>query len=161
MTLSFLGILKMTTTAAPLQAHLGFWLRFVSNHVSMRFQKLLEAKGVTVSEWVALRTLWQQPGTSHAALIEALGMTKGAASKVMSRLEEKGYAVRQLAEGKAREQCLVLTPEGSALVPVLAALADANDQHFFGHLTPAEQQMLLQSMQALVLHHQLTEIPTN
>ncbi len=150
-----------TTTAAPLQAHLGFWLRFVSNHVSMRFQKSLEEQGVTLSEWVALRTLWQQPGTSFAALIEALGMTKGAASKVMSRLEEKGYAVRQLAEGKAREQNLLLTPSGAALVPVLAALADANDAHFFGHLPEAEQQMLLQSMQALVLHHQLTEIPTN
>ncbi|MDZ7870581.1 MAG: MarR family winged helix-turn-helix transcriptional regulator [Rheinheimera sp.] len=151
----------MTTTAAPLQAHLGFWLRFVSNHVSIRFQKLLEEQGVTLSEWVALCTLWQQSGTSHAALIEALGMTKGAASKVMSRLEEKGYAVRQLAEGKARAQNLVLTPAGSALVPVLAALADANETHFFGHLRQTEQQALLQSMQALVLHHQLTEIPTN
>ena len=27
---------------APLEAHLGFWLRFVSNHVSLRFQQLLE-----------------------------------------------------------------------------------------------------------------------
>ncbi len=153
--------MNATTTAAPLQAHLGFWLRFVSNHVSMRFQKLLEEQGVTLSEWVALRTLWQQPATSHAALIEALGMTKGAASKVMSRLEEKGYAMRQLADGKAREQNLLLTPAGEVLVPVLAALADANDAHFFGHLPQAEQQMLLRSMQALVLHHQLTEIPTN
>jgi len=151
----------MTATAAPLHAHLGFWLRFVSNHVSMRFQKILEAEGVTVTEWVALRTLWQQPATSHAALIEVLGMTKGAASKVMSRLEEKGYAVRQLADGKARAQCLALTPAGAALVPVLSALADANDQHFFGHLTATERQALLQSMQALVQHHQLTEIPTN
>jgi hypothetical protein len=33
-------------------------LRFVSNHVSLRFRQLLEAKDVTVTEWVALRTLW-------------------------------------------------------------------------------------------------------
>ena len=149
-----------TKSAAPLEAHLGFWLRFVSNHVSTRFQALLEARGVTVTEWVALRTLLTQRETSHAALITALGMTKGAASKVISRLEEKGLAQRQLAEGRAREQVLVLTAQGRALVPRLAALADANDAHFFGHLPAPERQALMDTMQALVQHHQLKEVPT-
>ena len=149
-----------TKSAAPLEAHLGFWLRFVSNHVSTRFQALLEARGVSVTEWVALRTLLAQRETSHAALITALGMTKGAASKVISRLEEKGLAQRQLAEGRAREQVLVLTAQGRALVPRLAALADANDEHFFGHLPAPERQTLMDTMQALVQHHQLKEVPT-
>lgn len=148
-------------SAAPLEAHLGFWLRFVSNHVSVRFQKLLEERGVTVTEWVALRTLLAQRETSHAALIAALGVTKGAASKVISRLEEKGLAERLLAEGRAREQVLVLTPRGKALVPQLAALADSNDQHFFGHLPASERQALMDTMQGLVRQHQLKEIPTD
>jgi len=151
---------KSTPTPSPLEAHLGFWLRFVSNHVSIRFQQQLEAKGVTVTEWVALRTLWSQQASTHAELIQSLGMTKGAASKVVSRLEEKGLAERQLADGRAREQALVLTAAGKALVPQLAGLADANDDHFFGHLQPAERQALAQSMQALVQHHQLKDIPT-
>lgn len=145
---------------APLEAHLGFWLRFVSNHVSSRFQQLLEAQGVTVTEWVALRTLADQEHTTHASLIRALGMTKGAASKVMSRLEEKGLAVRQARDGRAREQSLALTPQGHALVPRLAALADANDAHFFGHLSTTEREALSQSMQALVQHHALKVVPT-
>ena len=147
-------------TPSPLEAHLGFWLRFVSNHASIRFQQLLEDKGVSVTEWVALRTLWSQDETTHAELILALGMTKGAASKVVSRLEEKGLAGRQLAEGRAREQCLVLTAAGKTLVPQLAALADANDAHFFGHLPAAERRALTQAMQDLVKYHQLKEIPT-
>lgn len=145
---------------APLEAHLGFWLRFVSNHVSQRFQQLLEKEGVTVTEWVALRTLWSQDGITHGALIQALGMTKGATSKVVTRLEEKGLAGRQLADGQARVQSLGLTAEGLALVPRLAALADANEAHFFGHLSASERQMLSQSMRALVLHHQFKDIPT-
>lgn len=151
---------KTKTAPSQLEAHLGFWLRFVSNHVSVRFQQLLEEKGVTVTEWVALRTLWAQDQTTHAALIQALGMTKGAASKVVSRLEEKGLAGRQRVDGRAREQSLGLTAAGKALVPKLAALADANDAHFFGHLSGAERQALTQAMQALVQHHQLKEIPT-
>lgn len=145
---------------SPLEAHLGFWLRFVSSHVSAGFQTLLEEKDVTVTEWVALRTLWSQDETTHAALIQALGMTKGAASKLISRLEEKGLATRQLADGRAREQSLSLTAAGRGLVPQLAALADANDAHFFGHLSPAERQALMRAMQALVQHHQLKDIPT-
>ena len=151
---------KQQPANSALEAHLGFWLRFVSNHVSSRFQQLLEDKGVTVTEWVALRTLWSQSETTHAELIRALGMTKGAASKVVSRLEEKGLAGRQLADGRAREQSLSLTTAGKDLVPLLAALADANDAHFFGHLPAAERDALTQAMQALVQHHQLKEIPT-
>jgi DNA-binding MarR family transcriptional regulator len=146
---------------SPLEAHLGFWLRVVSNHVSLRFQQLLEDKCVTVTEWVALRTLWSQDETTHAELIDALGMTKGATSKVVSRLEEKGLAGRHLADGRARAQILGLTAAGKALVPQLAALADANDAHFFGHLPAAESQALTQAMQDLVQLHQLKDIPTS
>ncbi len=119
-----------------------------------------EERGVTVTEWVALRTLLGRHETSHAELIQALGMTKGAASKVISRLEGKGLAKRLLAEGRAREQVLVLTPSGKALVPELAELADANDTQFFGHLPVAEQKALMRAMQELVAYHQLKAVPT-
>lgn len=75
------------TPPSSLEAHLGFWLRFVSNHVSARFQQQLEEKG-------------------------------------------------------------------------LAALADANDAHFFGHLPASERQALAQAMLALVQHTQLNNVPT-
>jgi DNA-binding MarR family transcriptional regulator len=87
-------------------------------------------------------------------------MTKGATSKVISRLVEKGLAERQLADGRAREQSLVLTPAEKVLVPQLAALADANDDHFFGHLQSEERKTLMNALQALVEHHQLKDIPT-
>ncbi len=121
---------------------------------------MLEAEGVSVTEWVALRTLWARSETRHAELIQALGMTKGAASKVVSRLEEKGLAQRQFAGGSSRDQGLALTPAGKAMVPLLAAMADANDDHFFGHLGARERQALATAMQALVQHHQLKDIPT-
>ncbi len=149
-----------TEPAAPLDAHLGFWLRFLSNHVSVRFEKSLAERGVTVTEWVALRTMLDQSESSHGGLILALGMTKGAASKVITRLEQKGLAQRRLVEGRAREQLLVLTAKGRALVPQLAALADANDRHFFGHLAAAERGALMRAIQALVKHHQIKEVPT-
>jgi DNA-binding MarR family transcriptional regulator len=147
------------SAVSPLDAHLGFWLRFVSNHVSARFAQLVEEEGATVTEWVALRTLFDKAQTTHAELIQALGMTKGAASKVVTRLEEKGLARRELAEGSAREQVLRLTPQGRALVPRLAALADQNEEHFFGHMSARERQALMKAFQALAAQHHLNELP--
>lgn len=145
---------------SSLDAHLGFWLRLVSNHVSARFQSLVEREGCSVTEWVALRVLFDNPASRHADLIRALGMTKGAASKVVTRLEERGLATREVAEG-SREQRVVLTPKGMALVPRLAALADENDAYFFGHLADGEQSALLTALQALVAQHKLQGPPVD
>lgn len=146
--------------AAPLDAHLGFWLRFVSNHVSARFRQSIEEEDSTVTEWVALRALYGQPLTTHAALIQALGMTKGAASKVLSRLEQKGLARREPVPDRPREQALSLTRKGRALVPKLAALADENEAYFFGHLPARERQQLAKTLQELVARHGFKEVPT-
>lgn len=146
---------------SQLEDHLGYWLRFVSNHVSRRFRQLLEAEGISVTEWVALRALFEQAETGHAELIQRLGMTKGAASKIVSRLEERGLAQRRTARNAPRGQVLGLTRKGKALVPRLSALADRNDAHFFGHL-PAEQRKALRNLlETLVEHHQLHEVPVS
>ncbi len=152
----------MHTTTQPLCAlddHLGYWLRFVSNHVSGRFKTLIAAHGLTVTEWVALRTLYNKTESTHAELIEALGMTKSAASKVVTRLETKGLALRTSAAHSAREQCIVLTAQGRQLLPVLAACADENEQFFFGHLDLTTRQALQQAMMDLIKHHHLTGVP--
>ena len=144
---------------SALEAHVGFWLRFVSNHVSSRFQQLLEARNCSVTEWVALRVLYDRREASHAELIQALGMTKGAVSKVVSRLESVGLATRKATGQDGREQVVALTKKGMALVPRLAALADENDTHFFGHLGAHGREALVNALQGLVTYHELHSPP--
>ena len=145
---------------SSLDAHLGFWMRYVSNQVTARFESQLETHGVTVTEWVALRTLFTQSTTTHATLIDVLGMTKGAASKIITKLEIKGLASRKFAEDSVRDQVLCLTPAGKRLVPTLCAIADENDAFFFGHLSDMKRTELMLTMQGLVAHHEMKEVPT-
>lgn len=145
---------------STLETHLGFWLRFVSNHVSGRFQQLVEENGVSVSEWVALRQLFPSSSLSPAELIASLGMTKGAISKVLDRLETKGLARRSSDPEDGRAQRIELTRAGRTLIPRLAALADQNDAHFFGHLAPEERESLQRTLMAIVRKHQLKTVPT-
>ncbi|MGV3622742.1 MAG: MarR family winged helix-turn-helix transcriptional regulator [Archangium sp.] len=145
---------------SQLEDHVGFWLRFVSNHVSSRFAQLVEARGVTVSEWVALRELLVDEPPSASTLMQRLGMTKGAVSKVLARLEEKGLVRRTWDRDDGRAQVLELSAAGRKLVPVLARLADENDAHFFDALPKAERKQLIATLRRLVDAHHLKEVPT-
>ncbi len=78
---------------------------------------------------------------------------------MVSRLEEKGLARRAPVDGSARAQALTLTDQGRALVPQLAALADQNEEHFFGHLAAPQRQTMVQVFRELVAHHQLKDLP--
>jgi DNA-binding MarR family transcriptional regulator len=85
----------------------------------------------------------------HGELVATLGMTKGAVSKIASSLEIKGLVARVPHPQDARSESLNLTAAGRALVPKLAALADANDENFFGHLAPQDRAHLRRILEAI------------
>lgn len=142
-----------------LEAHVGYWLRYVSNHVSGAFQQNLTSSGVTVAEWVALRKLYRLGRTSPSVLADTLGMTRGAVSKLLDRLVNKKLVDRQGAEHDKRCQEIELTASGRNLVPTLARIADQNDEVFFSHLSPAQREMLISLLKETVRVHHLREIP--
>lgn len=145
--------------ASPLDAHLGYWLRVVSNHVSQGFARKVEAAGVTVAEWVLLRALFDHPALPPSALADALCLTRGAISKLADRLERKALLERHADARDGRSHALRLTRPGRALVPKLAALADANDTEFFGALAGDERQALEAILRTLTRQHDLTQSP--
>lgn len=145
---------------SDLDHHLGYWLRYVSNHVSHAFSRKIEAKGVTVAEWVVLRQLYDHEAMLPSTLAEELGMTRGAISKLAERLVAKSLIVRTFSDYDRRFQNLALTASGQALVPELAALADQNDAEFFGHLAAEERKMIEEMMRDIVNRRGLKTLPT-
>lgn len=144
---------------SPLEAHLGYWLRFVSNQVSHAFSVKLASRGVSVAEWVVLRELYERDSMVPSELAGKIDMTRGAISKLVDRLEAKELARRTTSNEDRRYQALSLTAKGRAMVPKLAALADENDAEYFGHLGPAEQQSIKAAMQEIVRRHGLKSVP--
>src|ERR1700744_1391765 len=114
--------MKRKTEISNLHDHLGFWLRFVSNHVSHAFAQKIEATGVTVAEWVILRELFNHDGIAPSDLATLTGLTRGAISKLVQRLLTKNLLTRKHLDDDLRFQTLALTSEGRSLVPKLAAL---------------------------------------
>ncbi|MGB2624870.1 MAG: MarR family transcriptional regulator [Candidatus Acidiferrum sp.] len=135
---------------SDLHSHVGFWLRFVSNHVSHAFARKLLASRVTVAEWVVLREMYRRDDMSPSVLAGLTGITRGAASKLIDRLVAKKLVSREGRTDDRRFQDIALTAAGRRVVPVLAALADQNDKEFFASLSAREREALVSTLKKLV-----------
>lgn len=149
-----------TPDVSELSAHLGYWLRYVSNHVSQAFAAKVAGKDVTVAEWVMLRALYGEEPMPPSRLAAEMGMTRGAITKLADRLIAKSLLVRSANPDDGRAQTLALTATGAELVPELAALADENDAEFFGHLSSADRATLERLLKDMVERGRMLAVPT-
>jgi DNA-binding MarR family transcriptional regulator len=143
---------------SSIESHLGYWLRYVSNHVSHAFALKLAGVGITVAEWVVLRELYDSE-SAPSALANRLGLTRGAISKLADRLIAKDMIVRRSNASDRRFQSLALTRKGRAVTPKLAALADENDQEFFADLDIETRDTITGAMKAIVRRKGLRAAP--
>ncbi|MGE3989282.1 MarR family winged helix-turn-helix transcriptional regulator [Pseudorhodoplanes sp.] len=153
--------MRSAPPTSELTDHIGYWLRYVSNHVSQAFARKVEAHGVTVAEWVLMRQLLNEDAIAPSRLAERMGMTRGAVSKLAERLIAKSMLVREADPNDGRAQTLALTRTGRAMVPKLAALADNNDSEFFDHLAPTDRAALLRILRAIVEKRGLKSLPVD
>jgi MarR family transcriptional regulator, lower aerobic nicotinate degradation pathway regulator len=151
----------MAPEASELSAHIGYWLRHVSNHVSHAFARKLADKDVTVAEWVVLRMLHDREPTPPSLLADDMGMTRGAVTKLADRLLAKGLVRREASPDDGRSHALSLTARGTGLVPELAALADENEAECFAHLSDKDRRTLLRILKETVIRLGLTAIPVD
>jgi DNA-binding MarR family transcriptional regulator len=140
----------MIKTPSQLEDHLGYWLRCLSNFVHRGFAARLERHGVSVPQWVVLRSLLDREHTSLGELAQAVGVDNGALSRMIERLVQKGLVRRETDAESRRAVRLGLTEEGKKLVPLLAREADENDAEFFGVLDEAERRRLLETVRTLL-----------
>ena len=149
-----------TVDPSHLKSHIGFWMRIVSNAVSDTFARRLQSSGVTVAEWVILREMYgTQDATSPSQVAAITGLTRGAVSKLIERLLQKGLVTRNAARSDRRYQDIQLTRAATTLVPKLARLADVNDEEFFGVLSQVERRTLLAILKSMATRHKLKRLP--
>jgi len=151
----------MSPVVPELTAHLGYWLRQVSNHVSHAFSRKLAAKDVTVAEWALMRVLYGKEPIPPSRLADQMGLTRGAVTKLADRLIAKTLVVRTASPHDGRSQTLCLTPKGAGFVPELAALADRNEAECFAHLSADERRILKQILSETVIRLGLTAMPVD
>src|ERR1700760_2243972 len=147
-------------TVLQLESHLGYRLRLVSNAVSGAFSRALHEKQTSVAEWVLLRELHERGQTAPGELADSLGFTRGAVSKIVDKLDAKGWVRTEAKEGDSRFRLLSLTRAGGRSLPVLAEIADQNDARYFDCLSAREKSILRELLVKLADHHHIHDVPT-
>jgi DNA-binding MarR family transcriptional regulator len=159
-------LISMETNAAntrsvpQLESHLGYWLRRVSNAVSGAFARALQEKETSVAEWVVVRELHERGQTAPGELADSLGLTRGAVSKIVDKLDAKGWIQTDEKEGDSRFRLLSITRAGRSSLPILAEIADKNDARYFNCLSAKEKNVLRKLLVKLADHNRIHDIPT-
>jgi DNA-binding MarR family transcriptional regulator len=115
----------------PARTRCNYWVKNADRRFAKGFARLLAECGIIASEWAALRELYGPQWWSPVELGKALGMSKGGASKLVSRLVKKGLVDKRKSESDARFRSVGLTRQGRELVVRMAPLEKALDREFF------------------------------
>lgn len=145
---------------SDLESHLGYWLRRVSNAVSGAFSRALQEKETSVAEWVLLREVHERGQAAPGELADVLGLTRGAVSKIIDKLEVKGWLRADAKEGDNRYRLLSLTRAGQRSLPILAQIAVQNDSAYFDCLNAKEKVVLRKLLIKLAEHNRIHDVPT-
>jgi len=101
----------------------------------------------------------EHPEIRPAELAETIGLTRGAISKVLDKLEDKKWLTRKTLEADNRGQLLYLTQHGRRILPELREIADRNDRRFFDCLNTKERAMLGQVLRKLTASNEISDVP--
>ena len=130
------------------QSLCSYWLKSADRHVSRSFARHLKACHLVASEWAAIRLLYKPNRMSPVEIAQAIGMTKGGASKLVDRLVKKGWAIKRVGEFDRRFRTVELTEAGRDLVPRFARFVDNTDREIFGNLK--RRRRLLRTLKRVV-----------
>lgn len=109
---------------------MGYLLRRLLSEMRGQTDALLEPLGLTHAQWEPLFKLWKSQAGTVAELARDMQTDPSAATRLLDRLEAKGYCKRVRSIDDRRVVNLKLTPEGVAaakrIPPVLAHVMNAD-----------------------------------
>lgn len=143
----------------PVEKHLGYLLRRVSNAASGAFARALKQEQTSIAEWVVLREVYERGQVSPGELAELLGVTRGAVSKIIDKLEAKGWVHASAKSDDSRFRVISVSQSGRRSAPALAAIADRNDASYFDCLSEREQSSLRSILVKLAECNAIHDVP--
>jgi len=98
-----------------LDSQLCFALYSASNVIDHYYRPLLEAHGLTYTQYIVLMALVENDNVPITDLANRLGLSKATMTPLLRRLEAKTLIQRVMAENDERQKFIKITPEGRAL----------------------------------------------
>ena len=111
----------------------GYLMKRVIMSITQAADRRLEPQGVTHAQWWPLFMLRRSRASTVAELSRELQTDPGAMTRLLDRLESKGFCRRQRSTDDRRVVHIALTPEGQAAADqVPAQLSQVLNEHLSG-----------------------------
>jgi MarR family transcriptional regulator for hemolysin len=123
-----------------------------------RLDSRLGEVGGSISQWVVLRVLVDEPALSHRDLARRLELTGATLTHHLDRLESEGYIERIRDTGDRRVVRVEVTPVGKARFHALDAIAVESDDALRALLSEREATTLVRVLSKL--HARLGDHPS-
>lgn len=136
--------------AIELHNYVAFWVHRLSANILGRFERSLKVQNVTHSQWMVMNTLYCETANVPRELSDVIGIGAGAVSRVVDRLIAKGLLAKHPHPVDRRSVTLTLTPQGSAVMRNLIAIADEQDEAWQQLLTAKERRQLEKTLSKLL-----------
>ncbi len=98
-----------------------------SKLISAEFHTVVEAAGFSITEWRILATLTGRPGTSTGRLAQITVSKQPTVTRLLDRMEAKGYVERFAHDTDRRVTMVRITPAGQTIVADLIQRAKEHE----------------------------------
>lgn len=140
----------MTTPSAPgipLSAEPGHLIRRAHQLAVGTFHET-HGRQITPVQYALLRALEEEPGLDQVTLAQRVALDTSTTADIATRLENKGWIVRELLA--RRQRSLRLTPEGEARLSAMLPRVVPMYRELLQPLEPAEQAEFLRLLRKFV-----------
>ncbi len=121
------------------ERYFGFLVSDVARLLRTEFDRRVRDIGLTRSQWLALTRIYRQPGCTQSELAETMEMEKGPAGRLIDRLEENGFVVREADPADRRVRRIHLTPEAEAIERTMRRIARQTIHEALNDLSEADR----------------------
>ena len=134
----------------PLYRYLPFKIGEISNKLTRGASRVyFKHFGIGGLEWRIVAMLAIDPNIAASRIVEQVGLNKGAVSRVLGRLQQRGFVVVTALPGQRRRRSIALTEKGKVLHDQVLKVALERECRLIALLTPHELDILLDLLDRL------------
>lgn len=128
----------------------AFWIHRLNSLLQERFNQQLKAYQISWPQWMLLNVLHSARGETPAVVASKLGIDRSGVTRLLDRLEGKGYVYREHDKLDRRSVRLFITPKAEALMGEVNDLAHRHQEAFLKELHLSERRAFKKELQKLL-----------
>ena len=134
----------------PVKSRPGLMLREFSQIIRTRLSNKLAEIGLTPVWFAALGALISGKAETGAELARYFSTDPTAVTRTIDRMETAGFVTRERSAKDRRVFVIKVTEKGKKAFPKAKAIADENEQLFFGVLSEEQKDMFVDTLAKLI-----------